>query len=314
MQETRRAILDALDSGAVGGPDLAERLGCSRTAIWKHVETLRNAGFEIESTDDGYVLRSLPEFGGPAVEYGLDAPYEVEYHESIPSTNARARDRARAGDRDVVVLADEQTGGRGRLDRAWTSPSGGIWCSLLASPEYPPADAPIVTLSAAVAVVEAVGTVGVQAGIKWPNDVLVEVDGEERKLAGILTEMAGEHDQIDWVIVGIGLNANVDPEMLPEKATSLRALVGDVDRRAVTRSLLDGLHDALDEPETALDAWRDHSRTLGRRVRVETSQETIVGTAVDVTFPGTLVIETENGRRTVTAGDCEHLRPASEKA
>jgi BirA family biotin operon repressor/biotin-[acetyl-CoA-carboxylase] ligase len=308
MQETRAAVLDALSRGPVSGPELADQLGCSRTAVWNHVEALRKAGFGIESSGEGYVLASVPAFGGPAVEYGLDASYEIEYHDSIPSTNARARERAETGDTDVVVLADEQTGGRGRLDREWASPSGGIWCSVLVRPTLPPAQAPIVTLAAAVAVVEAVETVGVQAGIKWPNDVLVATDDGERKLAGILTEMAGEHDRVDWVVVGIGLNANVDPESLPEGATSLRALVGDVDRRKVTQTLLERLATALDDPESVLPDWRAHSLTLGQKVRIETATETIVGEAQDVTFPGTLVVETDSGRRTVTAGDCEHLR------
>ncbi|MFW6435817.1 MAG: biotin--[acetyl-CoA-carboxylase] ligase, partial [Halovenus sp.] len=195
------------------------------------------------------------------------------------------------------------------LDREWASPSGGIWCSLLVRPESPPSHAPIVTLAGAVAVTEAVAAVGVEAGIKWPNDVLVSVEGTERKLAGILTEMAGEHDRIDWIVVGIGLNANVAPEELPAGATSLEEIVGEIDRRTVTQTLLESLEIQLDEPESVLDAWRERSLTLGRRVRVEKANETIVGDAVDVTYPGTLVVDTEDGRKTVTAGDCEHLRP-----
>jgi len=310
MHETRRAVLDALASGPVSGPELASQLDISRNAVWKHVGALRDAGFEIEGGGAGYTLVSIPEFGGPAVEYGLDTPYDVEFHGSIPSTNARARERAAAGDTNVVVLADEQTGGRGRLDRAWASPSGGIWCSLLVRPDLPAAHAPIATLAAAVAVTEAVATVGVDAGIKWPNDVLV--GDQERKLAGILTEMAGEHDRIEWLIVGIGLNANVDPEALPAGATSLREHVGDVDRRELTQTILDRLAEHLRAPQSVLDAWTEHSLTLGQQVRVETPAEAIVGEAVDVTFPGTLVIEGEGGQRTVTAGDCEHLRPVDD--
>ena len=311
MQETRRAVLNAIADGPVSGPDLASELDCSRTAIWKHIESLREVGFDIESTEAGYRLAAIPEFGGEAVEYGLNAPYTVEYHDSIESTNARARERAQNGDRNVVVLADKQTGGRGRLNRAWASPSGGIWLSAVLPGTRPPADAPIFTMAAAVAVVRAVETVGVDATIKWPNDVLVESEGTESKLAGILTEMAGEHDRINWLVVGIGLNANVDPPTLPPGATSLQALVGPVNRREVTQTLLDTLQECCSAPEDVLDAWRDHARTLSQRVRVETQTETIVGTAVDVAFPGALCIETDDGtRRRVTAGDCEHLRPA----
>jgi BirA family biotin operon repressor/biotin-[acetyl-CoA-carboxylase] ligase len=304
MQDTRRRILDALADGPTAGPELADELGVSRAAVWKHVEALREAGFEVESRPEGYALASVPEFGGAGVEYGLDAPFEVEYHDSIDSTNERARELAAKGASNVAVLADEQTGGRGRLDRGWASPSGGIWLSLVCRPDVPPARAPVYTLAAAVAATEAVESVGVDAGIKWPNDVLV--DGE--KLVGILTEMEGEADRVSWIVVGIGINANVDGDSVPETATTIRERVGDVDRAAVTRSLIERFDELRAEPEEVVPAWRERAITLGRRVRVETPGGGVVGEAVDVEFPGTLVIETDAGTRRVSAGDCEHLR------
>ncbi|MFC6864943.1 biotin--[acetyl-CoA-carboxylase] ligase, partial [Halomicroarcula sp. GCM10025817] len=293
----------------VSGPAVAEKLGVSRAAVWKHVEALRESGFEVESADDGYRLAAVPEFGGAAVEYGLDAPFAVEYHDSIPSTNARARDLAAEGERDVVVLADEQTGGRGRLDRAWSSPSGGIWLSILFRPDVPMAHAPVFTLAAAVAVTRAAREAGVDAGIKWPNDVLVG----DSKLVGILTEMEGEADRISWVVVGVGINANVDPAALPSDAapTSLEAELGHpVDRRRFTQRVLEEFDDLRQSPDAIVDAWRGYATTLGQRVRVETPDGTVEGEAVDVTFPGSLVVETADGRVTVAAGDCDHLRPA----
>lgn len=318
MQETRRAVLETLDDGPVSGPALAERLGVSRTAVWKHVDALREAGFEVEGGEDGYALASVPEFGGSAVEFGLDAPFDVEFHDSIGSTNARARELAEAGAGDVVVLADEQTGGRGRLDRAWASPSGGVWTSLLLRPDLRPAEVPLLTLAAGVATVRAVESVGVDAGLKWPNDVLVpsgDGTGAERKLAGVLTEMAGETDRTDWVIVGIGLNANVDAGALPPGATSLReerggGEDGDVERRRLVQRLLESFDELRTDPDVVLPAWREAALTLGRRVRVTTPDGEVVGEAVDVEAPGQLVIETENGPVRVHAGDCEHLRPA----
>jgi BirA family biotin operon repressor/biotin-[acetyl-CoA-carboxylase] ligase len=309
MQETRRAVLEAIADGQVTGPDLAERLDVSRAAVWKHVEALREAGFEIESGDAGYELAGVPEFGGPAVEFGLDAAFEVEYHESIPSTNRRARELAAEGRADVAVLADEQTGGRGRLDREWASPSGGVWLSLLVRPDVPPAQAPLFTLAAAVATARACRETGVEATIKWPNDVLVGTPAGERKLAGILTEMEGEADRIAWLVVGIGINANVDRERLPiETATSLRAQVGDVDRRKFAQRVIEEFDALRADLDSVLPAWRDLAATLGREVRVETAAGEIVGEAVDIEFPGTLLVETADGRRAVTAGDCEHLR------
>jgi len=304
MQETRREVLSALADGPVSGPDLAEDLGLSRAAVWKHVEALREAGFGIEAGDDGYTLAGVPELGGAAVEFGLEAPFEVEYHDSIPSTNDRARDLAGEGRGDVVVLSDEQTGGKGRLDRAWASPSGGVWLSILVRPDVPPAHAPLFTLAAAVATARAAREAGTEATIKWPNDVLV--DG--RKLAGILTEMEGEADRVSWLVVGVGVNANVDPADLPgDAATSLRAEVGDVDRRAFTQRLLEEFQALRTDPDTVIPAWREYAATLGQRVRVETPGGDVVGEAVDVTFPGSLVVETAEGRVEVTAGDCEHL-------
>jgi BirA family biotin operon repressor/biotin-[acetyl-CoA-carboxylase] ligase len=310
MQETRKRVLDALADGPVTGPALADDLDVSRAAVWKHVETLRGAGFDIESREAGYELTAVPEFGGPAVEFGLAAPFDVEYHDSIDSTNDRARVLAAEGASDVVVLADEQTGGRGRLDREWAAPSGGVWLSVVCRPELPPAQVPVYTLAAAVATAEAVRAVGTGATIKWPNDVLVGAGDDERKLAGILTEMEGEADRVAWVVVGIGLDANVDPDAVPTTATTIREQVGDVDRAALTRDLLERVHALRTEPGAVLPAWQDLASTLDRRVRVETPGGEVVGTAVDVEFPGTLVVATDDGEKRVSAGDCEHLRPA----
>ena len=305
MQETRARVLETLADGTVTGPEIADALDISRAAVWKHIEALREAGFTITSDDAGYTLEAIPEYG-EAVEFGLDAPFEIEYHESIDSTNRRARELAAEGRRDVVVLADEQTGGRGRLDRTWASPSGGIWLSILISPAVPTAHAPIYTLAAAVATAEAVRDLGVEATIKWPNDVLV--DGQ--KLTGILTEMEGEADRISWLAIGLGLNANVDPEEVPASgATTLRAEYGDVNRRELTQEILERFYALHENRDAVVPAWRDLSATLGQRVRVDTPDGEVVGEAVDISFPGTLQVDTEDGPVTVAAGDCEHLRP-----
>ena len=312
MHETRERVLDAIADGPVTGPDIASRLDVSRAAVWKHVEALREAGFTITSGDDGYALTGVPDFGGPAVAYELDAPFEIEYHDAIPSTNARARELAAEGASDVVVLADEQTGGRGRLDRTWHSPSGGIWLSVLFRPDVPMAGAPVFTLAAAVAVTRAAREAGVEAVIKWPNDVLVEVDGEERKLVGILTEMEGEADRVSWVVVGIGINANVDPDDLPSgaNATSLSAVRGNpVDRRRFTQRVLETFDTVGTDTDAILAAWREHASTLGRTVRIDTPDGEIRGEAVDIEYPGSLVVDTGEERVTVAAGDCDHLRP-----
>jgi BirA family biotin operon repressor/biotin-[acetyl-CoA-carboxylase] ligase len=340
MTDTRRALLDALAEGPVAGPALADRLDVSRAAVWKQVDALRAAGFAVDSGPDGYEVASVPAYNGPAIEFGLDAPYAVEYHDSIGSTNDRARELAGDGAADVAVVADEQTGGRGRLRREWTAPAGGVWVSLVLRPDCPPAHAPLFTLAAAVATTRACREAGVGATIKWPNDVLVgtgsggpdgpvgdEVAGQGvaddessadtdrggRKLAGILTEMEGEADRISWLVVGVGVNANVnvDADGLPPGATSLRDELGaDVDRRRFVQRLLEAFADLTSDRDRILPAWREYAATLGRRVRVETPSGVVEGEAVDVRPPGALVVATDDGERVVHAGDCEHLRPA----
>jgi BirA family biotin operon repressor/biotin-[acetyl-CoA-carboxylase] ligase len=319
--DTRRALLEALRDGPVSGPALAAELDVSRAAVWKAVEALRGEGFAVESTPAGYVAPSDPTYCAAGIEFELDAPYAVEYHDTLPSTNDRARELADEGAEDVAVVADEQTGGRGRLAREWVAPSGGVWLSLLTRPTTPPARAPLFTLAAAVATVDACRETGVEAHIKWPNDVLVGDDADRsgrggRKLAGILTEMEGEADRVSWLVVGIGLNANIDPAALPEGATSLRAETGsDVDRRRVAATLLERfatLASTADRSDAVLAAWRDRASTLGRRVRVDTPSGPVVGTAVDVESPGALVIDTADGTRRVHAGDCDHLRDADD--
>ena len=312
MNETRRALLSSFEAGPVGGPELAERLGVSRAAVWKQVEALRKEGFAIESTDDGYAVTGVPDYGAAAIEFGLDAPYTVDYHDSVDSTNTRARELATEGTVDTAVVADEQTGSRGRLKRSWTAPSGGVWCSVILQPGLPAAHVPLVALAAGVATAAACREAGVEAHLKWPNDVLVGETGERggQKLAGILTEMEGEADRVSWLVVGIGVNANIDATALPAGATTLRAERGsDVDRRVFVQRLLESLDDLLADPEAVLDRWREYSSTLGQDVRIDLPNRVIEGRAVDIQFPGGLVVETETGQEVVHAGDCEHLRP-----
>jgi BirA family biotin operon repressor/biotin-[acetyl-CoA-carboxylase] ligase len=125
--------------------------------------------------------------------------------------------------------------------------------------------------------------------------------------------MEGEADRVSWLVVGIGVNANIDRDALPPGATSIRAEAGDVDRRVFVQRLLERFHELRGDPEAVLPAWREHSATLSRRVRVETPGGVVEGEAVDVTFPGALVVRTDDGERTVHAGDCEHLRTAPEE-
>ncbi len=312
MSHSRRRIVRALAErdGSVSGPMLAEKLSVSRAAVWKQIEELRAEGFEIESDESGYRLVGIPDRGSTALSLGLDAPFDVEYHETIDSTNRRARELAEEGATDAVVVANAQTAGRGRLNRSWESPPGGVYVSIVCRPDRPPAEVPLYTLAGAVATTRAVRELGLDARIKWPNDVLLVGGGPERKLAGILTEMKGETDRIAWLVIGIGVNVD-EPGV--QGATGLRTELDDhVPVRTFVQRLLESFESfRRREFESVLSDWRDYAHTLGQRVRVETAGSEVVGRAVGIESPGALVVETDDDTVRIHAGDCEHLRRAS---
>lgn len=302
-----RSVLDGLRQESTDRASIADRLGRSPESVDAAVETLRAAGFEIGV--DGDQLRLLQCPGYPAgVACGLAAPYALELHDVIGSTNERASELGRAGALDVAVLASEQTAGRGRRDRDWHSPTGGIWCSVLVRPDLPSDRTALLTLAGAVAVAAALMEIDVPAKIKWPNDVLVGPD--ERKIAGVLTKVGRSGDGTRWAAVGIGVNADVSPDVLPPKAGSLRDLVSTVDRSALTRRTLETFEEIRRSPTEIRDRWRTVAATTGRRVRVDTPDGPLVGRAEDITETGALRIQTDQGSVDVTVGDCEHLRPA----
>lgn len=303
-------VLRELADGPVGGPEMAVDLGISREAVWKRIESLRAEGFRIEGTSSGYELQGIPEYDELGVALAAPREFTIVYRDVVGSTNEVAREYAGEGESGIVVVADEQTGGRGRLGREWSSPSGGIWMSVVMRPAMSPSEVSVVTHTASVAVTETVRELGVEVGIKWPNDVLVRYEGEDAKVAGILTEFEGEADQVNWAIIGIGLNANVSVSELPAGATSLLEVSGPVTRRCLVGDILRKLTEYRDEREAVLARWKEYSLTLGERVRVELDDREVEGEAIDVTESGALVVKTSDGEEVVHSGDCYHLQSA----
>jgi BirA family biotin operon repressor/biotin-[acetyl-CoA-carboxylase] ligase len=263
---------------------------------------------------------------------------DVRHVAETGSTNTDVMELARQGEAEgVVLVADHQTAGRGRAGRTWTAPPGAsLLCTILLRP--PATVAPLATFALAVAASEAVEQVaGFAPGLKWPNDLVVEdVDAaggfRTRKLAGILAEAewsAGSHIAAGYrppapheratVAAGIGLNVSW-PDVVPEELVDVAVAVNHVSEARPTRDeVLDALLDRLDvhyaalvggDVDRVLDAWRRRSATLGRQVRIDLGADDVVGTALDVTADGHLVVEPlEGGRRTIAVGDVVHLRP-----
>jgi BirA family transcriptional regulator, biotin operon repressor / biotin---[acetyl-CoA-carboxylase] ligase len=244
----------------------------------------------------------------------LDSPLarRVDFHEEIGSTQERARELAHAGaPHGTLVISRVQIGGRGRLGRRWGSPSGGLWISLILRPRIPATRAPLITQAAAVGVAKALRTLGVEARIKWPNDVLVS----GRKICGILAESGLERSRLNFIVLGVGVNANLDRQDLQvsdREITTIRSEIGrDVDLLVLLGSLLGALEfevGRLEDFGAVLDDWRVLECTLGERVRARRFGETLVGRAVDLSPNGALLLETATGTVELFEGEIEHLR------
>jgi BirA family transcriptional regulator, biotin operon repressor / biotin---[acetyl-CoA-carboxylase] ligase len=250
---------------------------------------------------------------------------KVELHEEIGSTQERARELAREGaPHGTLVVSKVQTGGRGRLGRRWGSPAGGLWMSLVLRPGISTEVAARTTQAAAVGVAKTLWELGVEARIKWPNDLLVG----GRKICGILAESSvesvpvaakkagpGEGRRVDFVVLGVGLNANLDPQDLgvPDReVTTLRSELGrDVDLLELLASLLSHLDAELGRIEdfgAILDDWRALNCTLGERVRVRKFGEVLEGVALNLGPEGELLLETREGIVVLFEGEIEQLR------
>jgi BirA family biotin operon repressor/biotin-[acetyl-CoA-carboxylase] ligase len=237
----------------------------------------------------------------------------VELVDSIDSTNRELADRARAGaPAGVVLVADHQTAGRGRLDRRWeAAPGASLLVSVLVRPDLPPERAHRASMAAGLAGIAACREVaGVETSLKWPNDLVVEEEGATAKLAGILCELVFDRSRLAAVVIGMGLNVAEGPH-LPEGATCLQRLAGRPVARAEVLdawlAALDGLLGRLDEP-ALLDEYRAGCTTLGRQVRLDTASGPREGVAADVTADGHLVLQTGAGPVTLAEGDVTHLR------
>lgn len=301
----------------VSGQAMSVACNVSRTAIWKHIKTLRKRGYKIESyTKKGYRLLESPD---------LLSPLEMEpvlktkgfgknyiYLEQTESTNNDAKRLAQTGAKEgTVVVAEMQTSGRGRIARGWVSPyAKGIWFSLILRPKFSPMEAPKCTLMAAVALTKAFKALGLNnVGIKWPNDILVK----GKKLVGILTEMQGSMEQIDYIVIGMGINVSVQETDMPKEmvgiSTSLNREGVEADRRQIFATVLRYLEEQYDRVtlegfESTLQEWREHNLVLGQEVQVRSADDIYTGIAEDIDIDGNLIILLPDGSRNrVLAGD-----------
>ncbi len=314
--------------GSVSGAELSQQLGMSRAAVWARIEDLRSLGYEIEaSPHQGYRLISAPDLLHAddllaRLDHTKVVGRDIRVFQETTSTNDVMEKLARDGVKEgVVVFAESQTRGRGRLGRKWMSPPGkGLWFSVLLRPDLRPQAATQLTVVAATALARAIRTqTGLVPEIKWPNDILLG----GKKVVGILTELSAELDHIKHLILGIGVDVNLVSADLPPDlrkiATSLRMESGQIVNRAELAATI--LHE-LDADYARLcggqfnavaDEWERQCVTLGKNVSIQTGGQPLHGHAEALDEDGALLLRTQHGRlERIIGGDV--ILQRSEKA
>lgn len=309
----------------VSGQSISVELGVSRSAVWKHISNLRRMGYPVEAVrSKGYRLPveavDIHPFNEVEIASEVGAGVigkTVHFFDELKSTNVKALQLAAAGaEEGVVVVADCQLGGKGRLGRSWHSPKGvNLYTSVILRPGIKPADAPSLTLLFAVAAAEAISAFlsPVRPVVKWPNDILIN----GRKAAGILTEMSSEMERVNYIVAGFGVNLNMDTTGLTNfdraPAVSLKEIsprAGEDIPRARFAASLYGCLDkwyALyrkDGIGPVVEGWRSYFDAVGREITVDTIDRSVKGSCAGIDETGALLVREPSGRVvTVTSGD-----------
>lgn len=309
-QEILKAFHDH-PSEFISGEYLSQTCNVSRTAVWKHIEELRQEGYQFEAVRRaGYRLVSSPDsISAEEIKAGLDTAkigQTIYAHDTVNSTQLLAHEAASKGAAEgTLVIAEQQLGGKGRLGRPWHSPKGtGIWMSLILRPQMPLPKAPQITLLTAVAMAETIREeLQLPVKIKWPNDLFLH----GKKVCGILTELNAESDRINYLVIGIGINVNTVesdfPAELSHVATSLRIETGRPIRRAgfiqaFCRCFEQKYRVYLSEGfEPVRKEWEAHSYSLGRNVTVRTIHSSLEGKAIGLDPEGVLIVEDSDGNQ-----------------
>lgn len=316
MKEEILRLLRSAD-GYISGQELCNRFGVSRTAVWKAINQLKEAGYEIEAQQNkGYRLMAAPDLMTEAEIKSLMhtdwVAKEVLYFDTIDSTNTKAQELAEKGyPSGTLVVADKQESGKGRRGRSWVSPSGtGIFMTLMIKPDINPNNASMLTLVAALAVAKAITSVtGEEALIKWPNDIVVN----GKKVCGILTEMNAQFDYINHIVVGIGINVHNEsfPEEISQMASSLMIEAGGkrfhrAQIIAETMSYFEQYYDTFLQTQDLSALVREYDELLvnmNKAVRVLDPKEPFDGKAMGITPKGELIVDTWESRKLVSSGE-----------
>lgn len=314
----RTELLTALKEADdyISGQQLCERFGVSRTAIWKAVNQLKEAGYEIEAIQNkGYKIISVPDRLSESELQSIRktnwAGREIFYYDVIDSTNIKAKQLAEEGHpAGTLVVAEKQETGRGRRGRSWDAPAGsGIYMTLVLKPEINPNNASMLTLVAALAVAGGITKcTGTQAGIKWPNDIVME----GKKVCGILTEMSAQFDYVNHIVVGIGINVHNEhfPKEIEEMATSIYLQTGEhINRAALIEEILEqfehyyAIYLKTEDLSGLVKEYNAALVNMNKNVRVLDPKEPFEGKAMGINERGELIVDTWESRKLVSSGE-----------
>lgn len=301
----KAAILGLLrKAGDLSGETISRRTGISAVAVKAHIRELESLGYRIRTGTAGYRLEGSPD-ALFAWEFGEREPRIHHYTELDSTMNAARRLARNHCPAFSVVIAERQTGGRGRLDRRWISDPGGLYFTVVLRPATSPILSARISLYTCLVLVETLREqLGISAAVKWPNDILVQ----NRKLAGMLAEMEIARDTVKFINIGLGLNVNNDPTPQEPQSVSLKQVLGrSVPRRPLLEAFLDRLESGFGRAagDEVIARWKARSVTLNHRVKVVTPHRVVHGLAVDMDPSGALVVRQDDGSTvTVTHGDC----------
>ncbi len=301
----------------ISGEIISKKFNISRTAVWKRIQTLKKLGYNIESVKNkGYRLISRPDIPiSEEVLFNLNTDIigkKIYYFKSIPSTNLFAKELINKNAMEgTIVVSDIQTKGRGRKDRIWFSPEGGLWFSIILYPNIPIQYAMFVTMAMSVSLVQAINKLtGLSPVIKWPNDLLLE----GKKICGILTELDAEMDRINYSIVGVGINVNNSlKNELSDKAISICNVYNNkISRVKLLRLILyyfdiNYLKIISNEYKYIRDLWFSNTNIIGKNVRLKGENTQVEGVVVNIDDNGYLILKTANKNIRVVSGDLEFI-------
>jgi BirA family biotin operon repressor/biotin-[acetyl-CoA-carboxylase] ligase len=317
-------IIDLLkkNNDYYSGAKISAELGISRAAVWKKVNGLRKKGFIIEAAPSkGYRLISFPDLSEEYIRSAVKGDFwkEIFVYDRVNSSNELAMFLAAKDDllTSIVIIADFQEKGKGRLGRTWISPPGrNIYMSIAFKPRLDTKDATMLTLLTSVACAHAIKKIsGLQVSIKWPNDLILS----GKKLGGILTEIRADIDKVNLAVIGIGINVNMGKGDFTEEIRSIATSIKEESGKCCSRNELVieilrqiehfyGMLIALGK-YPLLKEWKILSSTLGKSVKVVIGDETLIGLAEDIDDNGMLILELASGlRRRISAGDICLLR------